>query len=50
VHELDPDQRGVGRCQRREAEHGTRDPFDGMMILFNHTTLLQFAGLRAYCI
>jgi len=37
VHELDPDQRGVGRCQRREAEHGTRDPFDGTMILFNHS-------------
>jgi hypothetical protein len=33
VHEFDPDPRVVGRCTRREAEHGTRHPFDGAMIL-----------------
>jgi hypothetical protein len=33
VHEFDPDLRVVGRCTRREAEHGTRHPFDGAMIL-----------------
>ena len=36
VHELAPDQRVVGRCKRLEAEHGTRDPFDGAMIIFDH--------------
>jgi hypothetical protein len=35
VYEFDPDQRVVGRCKRFESEHGTGDPFDCPMILFD---------------
>ena len=36
VHELDSDQRALGRRKRLEPQHGTRDPLHPAMILFDH--------------
>ncbi len=33
VHELDADQRALGRLKRFEPQHGTRHPLDGAMVL-----------------
>ena len=45
VHDLDPDQRGLGGRKRLESEHGTRNPFDAAMILFHQIIeIIDLAG------
>jgi hypothetical protein len=51
VHELHAGEGTLGSFERFESEHGTRDPFDGSMVLFHDIieTVAALPGLSSSC-